>query len=1311
MTERDSVSSSAIIAKKFSLAPFPPDGVDMNDVLENGSLFSDELTQWVTKEITSHSSDENSSTPNSPANSPPNSPIRSNLLDINVSPPVSPGRSPKFSRRKGKAEYIGRDLPFSVINVMDENKNERILAVYEGKQGEGSFGSVKYVQDLETKDWMILKIIPEEKPRSTAPLIKPIKQEEDEDNEEALDSGSMVVNEQIEQTGPERKLLDEDYSGEFFILSQLSLTGGKFERISPSKNVKQTCILMTLGKGKPLADLKDISPQQFLEITHSMLKSFNDLFQNNRILHRDIKDENIMYDTRSKHLSLIDFGLAVRMPRGVDYVDDMPLGTREWTAPEIRKFLDIGTITNLLTELQDALVENVKNRQTIDIINRSLDEKSAPSELNALLKQYASEMKDVIAFNAEKINKIQSSLDQGRLRKQKQFVNEYLDELSTDKNPDENKVRKITELSRTLKLLKEKPELEEAETKKILASFVSEYKSMLAMHNKILDKKIEQIENYEQRQQLSINDPQTKNQFTNAYQDLLTNYLEGLTKRSDAQNRNIQIDLNSINELNTALPDHISGYFGAAKGEEDNTNHQKHKREDIQDLITNMTSYMKGENQKDIDTIKKDITVLKTRLEEQSKLEFKQVKAANPNIIGENNVRYSEQSEMVSIGYVILNMLTKVNDLNFRKDIVEKYFEENNNWDWKTRNPNTSESLAFFEAYLKEYQSKLNLNPSKSHNIAAIDCSQLIHKNINSVADNDLQKLIKQLQEKNIHEIVLVGHQGLSFKHYKTIRDEAEKSNITVQQDVLLQKNATPSEIIQFIKENNQEKYHNATTKIGTQIQLFLNEIHSIKLNAEESIEAKLNAIKENKIIIEKNEQAKKTIPHEQRKKEEEIAKLDTHIEQARIEQSKKKIEYKQISSLYEKNPTGNLKLTLDTLSKEIATLNETINEDNRALNSAKIYLRTLQKDPQVVINLYLDINNKLSDEIAKLQEIDHHPNIIQINLKIKRLENELKLLTQQSTKDQYVSEFLEKPKVVTHNPHQQTTAILTQALRHFDQAKQQSENASLHLAQPTKHQRKRSGSMIIPSIGNALNRFNQAEGKQRATTLAEKPLIPNEYEKIVTLINAIEVNNKSIKQLIKELEQIDTDLVRYKSTHQDKSGTVADTRRIYTKELENHLSTYLIHLTRTQSEIDKLALSKGNTNRIDPHKLDDIGTKLDENLKQLSGAKIFITQLLADPNSNKHMYHILSKSDTTLVAHAKNLDQLLTAASLIENKLLTSMNNLTEIALHRSPNVSTASEGLFNSNQHHDRTKIKKTIAGEIEFVSETSAPRNHKI
>jgi len=204
--------------------------------------------------------------------------------------PLKEGRNKKSS--------LDTDYDISLIN------GER-HAIYKGAKhkkslGKGSFGKVKLVQNLNTREWIVVKIIAFD--------------------ESEHDNSVVYYNKEVQ-------LLKE--VGQYVASEIRTLPGQKYKAE----------IYMKLAKGISLDQLikknKILTVIEYIEIMISIL-TLNDNLLSMDILHLDLKGHNIILDIGRFETKLIDFGLATHTDKNSkEKLAKAGIGTKVYTAPEV----------------------------------------------------------------------------------------------------------------------------------------------------------------------------------------------------------------------------------------------------------------------------------------------------------------------------------------------------------------------------------------------------------------------------------------------------------------------------------------------------------------------------------------------------------------------------------------------------------------------------------------------------------------------------------------------------------------------------------------------------------------------------------------------------------------------------------------------------------------------------------------------------------------------------------------------------------------------------------------------------------------
>ena len=213
---------------------------------------------------------------------------------------LSDERIAALIKNKDKLQ-IGRNKKADIGTLFDVSyiKNQ-FFAIYKGVTSQkqldsGAYGTVKLAQNIITGDWVPLKII--KSPKNMDAVLT------------------------------EAKMLRRFKKG-----------FGAYKRINKQGNL-QAEILMELAPGIKLSSYHSkeclLSTVEYIEIILSILTLFNDLHAA-CVLHRDIKNSNLMLELTTFTLTAIDFGLAVNMNEPGKYVSPHGgTGTPGYMAPEI----------------------------------------------------------------------------------------------------------------------------------------------------------------------------------------------------------------------------------------------------------------------------------------------------------------------------------------------------------------------------------------------------------------------------------------------------------------------------------------------------------------------------------------------------------------------------------------------------------------------------------------------------------------------------------------------------------------------------------------------------------------------------------------------------------------------------------------------------------------------------------------------------------------------------------------------------------------------------------------------------------------
>lgn len=193
--------------------------------------------------------------------------------------------------------------------------NGKMYAVYKGDKhgkalGSGAFGTAKLIQDLETGQWAVLKVIKHDSKKS-------FKSE--------LDS-AYIERENLERANINRANTNRGADITHYV------------RTNKSREF-QIEIIMPLASGSTVKDIareRKMPAINWLKMSEAMLVGVQQLHQAG-IYHRDIKPANMLYDPVTNTATPIDMGLAVPISNSTGIG---PAGSPRYMAPEIRSIRD-----------------------------------------------------------------------------------------------------------------------------------------------------------------------------------------------------------------------------------------------------------------------------------------------------------------------------------------------------------------------------------------------------------------------------------------------------------------------------------------------------------------------------------------------------------------------------------------------------------------------------------------------------------------------------------------------------------------------------------------------------------------------------------------------------------------------------------------------------------------------------------------------------------------------------------------------------------------------------------------------------------
>ena len=227
--------------------------------------------------------------------------------------------SVKMSRKEANG------VPFSVLKT----KKGALFAMYRGKEealGEGKFGKVKLAQNIETGEWVSLKI------------------------QKVLTYSETEKEQQIQRIESEYDFQRD--VGQFKGSQVRDLNAERFEPFTKAYSVMKLIPAQELHKREDeidtkLKDLFDVrykdTPEQWKKdmvdfmsfltsVSHTTVKDLSGLHEKN-IIHRDLHTGNILV-TNKGEATIIDFGLALRLDPATKTTHARIGGRRDTISPE-----------------------------------------------------------------------------------------------------------------------------------------------------------------------------------------------------------------------------------------------------------------------------------------------------------------------------------------------------------------------------------------------------------------------------------------------------------------------------------------------------------------------------------------------------------------------------------------------------------------------------------------------------------------------------------------------------------------------------------------------------------------------------------------------------------------------------------------------------------------------------------------------------------------------------------------------------------------------------------------------------------------
>jgi serine/threonine protein kinase len=230
--------------------------------------------------------------------------INGQIFEENILDEIKMDLPTLASPKKIKEDKQGKPLKYSIL--LANNEREEAYALYncfkkksykqEGYLGKGGYARVKLAQDLFTKKWYAAKI-----------FYKPM-----------IYKFLTICCRNAEKN-------------EIAILKRL----GKLHSVIEMHNKKY--IIQTLSNGEPLTNLFfQLDESKIVSIIYQLMAGVRELHKN-KVLHLDLHPNNVLYNTNTDHLDIVDFGLSLITKNGQSW-RMIPVGVADYIPPEHKKF-------------------------------------------------------------------------------------------------------------------------------------------------------------------------------------------------------------------------------------------------------------------------------------------------------------------------------------------------------------------------------------------------------------------------------------------------------------------------------------------------------------------------------------------------------------------------------------------------------------------------------------------------------------------------------------------------------------------------------------------------------------------------------------------------------------------------------------------------------------------------------------------------------------------------------------------------------------------------------------------------------------
>lgn len=248
------------------------------------------------------------------------------------------GKTKRYSDRITKKQLNAMNIPskYSVIISQDEKNQLKIYAIYKGKKygkhlGAGEYGGVKLIQDQETGEFLSFKTQPAEDEAERQRI-----------EEQCLQKMGLL----------QARVQYEPQTGH-----------GKIKYGS-----RANAFIMKLATGSTVENLmaQNMTLTQRMQMIADISKELYAVHKN-RILHADVKPQNIIYDLTNRKAMVIDYGSALLMDNEGKAMSDFR-GTTIFMEPHLRQiFFEYTTAENDPVKQNQILSQMIKYTEETDV--------------------------------------------------------------------------------------------------------------------------------------------------------------------------------------------------------------------------------------------------------------------------------------------------------------------------------------------------------------------------------------------------------------------------------------------------------------------------------------------------------------------------------------------------------------------------------------------------------------------------------------------------------------------------------------------------------------------------------------------------------------------------------------------------------------------------------------------------------------------------------------------------------------------------------------------------------------------------------